>query len=132
MEPKKHPLLEREFLIAIMCIGGGIGLIAMGEKELGTYLIMAAVAAFGVSRGLAKVGSGAKILLIGVTLLFVAGCCKGHVRADSIDGLVDKITRRHDNFIKGEATEADKDPRKKDSHLRSSEILRKIVDEAIK
>jgi len=118
LEPKKHPLLEREFLIA------------MGEKELGTYLIMAGVASFGISRGLAKIGSRTKILIIGVTLLFVAGCCKGYVRADSIDGLVDKITRRHDNFIKGEATEADKDPRKKDSHLRSTEVLRLIVDEA--
>lgn len=60
--------------------------------------------------------------------ILIIGCCGDeYVRKDSIDGLTNKVTERHDRFIKGEATEADKDPDKKASHLRSSELLRKVV-----
>lgn len=99
-------------------------------KVAGMVLALGAAMGYTVVRGGVK--KAAKILLICMLPLFVASCCKGHIRADSIDGLIDRVTERHDRFIKGEPTTADKDPAKKDSHLRSSELLRKVVDEAIK
>lgn len=127
---KKHPLLEREFLMALFTLVGGVVLLALGKEEIGVTLIVAATGGFAVSRGLAKIGSGAKIVLIFLLPILMIGCCgDAYVRKDSIDGLVDRVTERHDRFIKGEPTEADKDPDKKASHLRSSELLRKVVDE---
>jgi hypothetical protein len=127
---KKHPLLEREFLMAALTFIGGIVLFLLGKEDIGVTLIVAATGGFAVSRGLAKIGSGAKLVLIFLLPILIIGCCgDAYVRKDSIDGLINKVSDRHDRFIKGEATAADKDPDKKASHLRSTELLRKVVDE---
>ena len=128
-EKKKHPLLEREFIMAVLTLIGGIYLLTTGEKELGGMLITVAVGGYTISRGVAKIGNGAKVLLMGLVLAGVAGCCKGHIRADSIDGLVDKVATRHDDYVQKDATLKDAD---KAIFLRSTELLRKVVDEAKK
>jgi hypothetical protein len=72
------------------------------------------------------------VVALVVALLAVSGCCKGHIQASNVQELVHRICERHDRFVKGEPSAEDKDPVKKASHLRSSEILQAIVDDAAK
>ena len=67
------------------------------------------------------------VLLICVGMLAIAGCCRGHISADAVDGLITDVTVRHDKLV----TQApDIKPEDKATYLRSSELLRKTVKTA--
>lgn len=73
----------------------------------------------------------ARLMMVAVLLGAAVGCStKGYVRADAIDGLIDKVAARHDRFVKGEPSAEDKDPANRESWLRSTMILRAVVKEA--
>ena len=132
---KKPGYKTTEFWItAVLTLAGLVVAGGYGDEDSPMIKIAGMALSLGAAMGYTIVRGGvkkaAKVLLMVLLPFMIVSCCKGHVRAEGIHGLVHDVTERHDNFIKGEATEADKDPRKKDSHLRSSEILRKIVDEA--
>jgi hypothetical protein len=93
-------------------------------------LVVSAGAALGYTAVRGGVKKAANLVLVAVLLGGVAGCCSGHVRADAIDGLVQKVADRHDRFVKGEPNAEDRDPKNKDTFLRSTELLRKTLKEA--
>lgn len=68
--------------------------------------------------------------------LGIAGCSQGMIRADGIDGLVEKVTGRHDKWAKevkdvnGDGKVDEVDDADRATYLRSSEILRRTVLEA--
>ena len=67
-------------------------------------------------------------------LLFVAllsagsGCCKGHIRATEIEGNIKWVTQRHDHCVNNHL---EIDDWKKETFLRSSILLRDVVQEAL-
>ena len=137
-EEKKNPLLEREFILAVLALIGGVVLFVIGEKEYAITLVSFAIGGYTVSRGLAKIGSGAKILfLMAVPLLLLAGCCKGHIRADAIDGSIEIVTERHDRLVNatkdvnGDGVTDDEDEADRKTYLRTTKLLRKVVDAAL-
>ncbi len=111
-------------------------------------MIMSTGAALGYagSRGLAKLGSKAKLLLMAIMLPFLLMACspKGYIRAEGISELVDGINYRHDLLIErlrgveakdlpdlnDDEDEADV-PDDLDTYKRSSKILQRIVDAAV-
>ncbi len=62
-----------------------------------------------------------------VPVLFLASCQTGMVRADAIDGPVNRISDRHDTYVREDGSLSDDE---KSIYLRSSELLRRIVEEA--
>lgn len=73
-----------------------------------------------------------KLLCIAVLLIVAVGCSKGTVRADAIDGLVDKIAERHDAMLNGTLDPKSVSPEDKATYLRSTQILKEILKEAQK
>ena len=59
----------------------------------------------------------------------LASCQMGMIRADAIDGPVNRISDRHDAYVKEDDSLSDEE---KSIYLRSSELLRRIVAEARK
>ena len=57
----------------------------------------------------------------------LASCQMGMIRADAIDGPVNRIADRHDAYVKKDASLSDEE---KSIYLRSSELLRRIIAEA--
>jgi len=61
--------------------------------------------------------------------LLLCGCQTDMVRAAAIDGLVQRVSERHDVYVKADES-LDEDERK--TYLRSTELLRKVLEEAQK
>lgn len=57
----------------------------------------------------------------------LASCQMGMIRADAIDGPVNRIADRHDAYVQEDASLSDEE---KSIYLRSSELLRRIIAEA--
>ena len=53
----------------------------------------------------------------------------GKVEAAALEGPVTKVTERHDTYVAEDANLSDLEKR---TYLRSSELLRKVVEEAMK
>lgn len=76
-----------------------------------------------------------KKLALVLVLAAAAGCSSpGKINADSIDELITDVTARHDAYVKADTgyddpANAEKFGRR-DSDLRSSDLLRKVVAEA--
>lgn len=109
-------------------------LMTKGKDELGSILAGIACTVYTGFRGIvkAKLAQTAGVLLF----VFMTGCSTpGYVRADAIEELVQKVTERHDAYVtadpayakRGEAGRAEQA-----THLRSAEILRMVVMEAMK
>ena len=139
MEPKKNPLLEREFILSVLAVLAGIVLYIMDDKDMGLKLIMVGVGGYGLSRGLAKIGSkAAKVLfLVVVPLLLLSGCSKGMIRADAIDGSIKIVSERHDRLVNvtkdvnGDGVVNSTDDQDRETYLRTTKLLRKVVDAAL-
>ena len=111
MDPpkKKHPLLEREFLMALATLIAGVVLLALGKEEIGVTLMVAATGGFAVSRGLAKIGS-AKVMGLVVLPLLLIGCCGAALNVDAVDGTLTSVVERHNKWLEaGKVTGTDKD-----------------------
>lgn len=122
-----------EFWLSTIAVLIG-AVMASGLAESSPVMRVAGIAAtvlgamgYSVSRGMSK---RAPAILIFLLPLFLVGCCKGHVRAEAVLELTEAVTLRHDRLIDGKPSPADQDPGKRASHLRSSELLRKAVQEA--
>jgi hypothetical protein len=57
----------------------------------------------------------------------LASCQTGMIRADAIDGPVNRITDRHDAYVKADDSLSNEE---KSIYLRSSELLRRVIAEA--
>ena len=64
-------------------------------------------------------------LLFAASML--ASCQMGMIRADAIDGPVNRISDRHDAYVKEDDSLSDEE---KSIYLRSSELLKRIIAEA--
>jgi hypothetical protein len=64
-----------------------------------------------------------------IAIVFVAPGCmrKGYVKVSAIEGLVDKVSTRHDAYVDADDSLSDL---KKRTYKRSTELLRKVVAEA--
>jgi hypothetical protein len=71
-------------------------------------------------------------LLIAALLVCGLGCSKGMIRADAIDGLVNKVCDRHDALLTGAADPASISDEDKATYLRSTRLLRELLKEAQK
>ncbi len=138
---KKHPLLEREFLMALATLIGGVVLLALGKEQIGTALISVAVGGYGLSRGLAKIGSGtAKVMGLVMLPLLLIGCCGAALNADAIDDTLTSVVERHNKWLDaGKVTGTDKDgndtgklPTKleRDVWILDGEVLLKALEKA--
>lgn len=80
---------------------------------------------YSVSRGMVK----RSMVLLVVLLLpgLLGGCTTGMVRADAIEGLVQKVCDRHDRLLKGELDPKALGEDDRATYLRSTELLRKTV-----
>lgn len=125
--------------LAAMIVGAVFASGAFGEdsqvlKVAGLAASVLGVLGYTVSRGKAK--QGAKVLGMIILPLLILGCSNGMIRADSIDGLVRKVSDRHDALVigkkdlNGDGTIDDKDAADRRTYLRSTELLRKLLDEA--
>lgn len=72
------------------------------------------------------------VLLMCLGMLALGGCHTGEIQAVAVDGLVRDITNRHDQFIRGELKAENLSAADKATYLRSTEILRGTVKEALK
>lgn len=68
-------------------------------------------------------------LVLVVAILFIGPGCmrKGYVKVGAIEGLVEKVSTRHDAYINADDSLSDL---KKRVALRSTALLRKVVAEA--
>lgn len=88
-----------------------------------------------VSRGMAK--KVVLFFLLPLLLLGAAGCCKGHIRADSIDGSIKIVSKRHDrlvNLVKdvnGDGVVDGTDDADRRTYLRTTELLQGVVKTAL-
>jgi len=73
-----------------------------------------------------------KLMLGAILLAALSGCCKGHISADAIDGLVRKVSDRHDAMLNGTLDPKSVSPEDKATYLRSTELLRQALREAQK
>lgn len=130
---------EREVLASFVTILIGLALLGIGLasgdgelRSIGVTFVVTGVAALGVARGLAKIGSGppppaAAGLLLAACLAFPGCCGAGAVRAEAIAPAVEKVSARHDAYVKADASLSEVDRR---IFLRSTELLRKVLAEA--
>lgn len=70
-----------------------------------------------------------KTLSLLVSMLFLASCQTGMIRADAIDGPVNRIADRHDAYVKEDNSLSNEE---RAIYLRSSELLRRVIAEARK
>lgn len=111
---------------------GALMAIVPNESKAMQYLGLAAmvlsVLGYGVVRKSIK--NAAQVILIVMVPFVAVGCCTGTVRADAIKGLNADVCNRHDAFIKGELKAENLSEADKALYLRSSQLLRKAIQEA--
>lgn len=73
-----------------------------------------------------------KLLVLAVLLLAGAGCTKGTIHADAIDGLVEKISERHDAMLDGTLDPKTISEADKATFKRSTALIREIIQAAKK
>lgn len=69
------------------------------------------------------------ILALIISMVPFVGCSKGMINVGAIDGIVQDVTIRHDNYVNNDP---DIDDEHRSAYLRSSQLLREIVAEARK
>lgn len=72
-----------------------------------------------------------KLLVLAILVFSCAGCYTG-IRPDAIDGLVRKVSERHDAMLNGTLDPKTISPEDKATFLRSTQLLNAVVDEAKK
>lgn len=73
-----------------------------------------------------------KLFVLAVLLLAGAGCSKGTIRADAIDGLIRQVSDRHDALLNGTLDPKTISEADKATFLRSTYLLKEVVKEAQK
>ncbi len=67
-----------------------------------------------------------KYLLV-TSLFLLSACSSGMIHVDAIEGLVEPLTARHDAYVQNDENLSDE---LKGDYLRSSDILRAVLEEA--
>jgi hypothetical protein len=123
------------WLTALVVLAGLIptsGLIPEGHwavKICGLVVSVAAALGYTWQRG--NIKGAAKLLLVAVLVGLATGCAgPGYIRADSIAPAIEIVTMRHDRMLRGELDPAKIAPDDAESYLRTSALLRSVVDEA--
>lgn len=62
-------------------------------------------------------------------VLFLASCSTNMIRVDAIDGPVQRMTKRHDEYVRADD---DLSSAVKEIYLLSSELLNRVIEEAKK
>ena len=70
-----------------------------------------------------------KITVVLFCVAFLMGCAKGMIRAEAIDGTLRGLCDRHDSYVVKDDTLSSA---QKETNLRDSALLRKVLDEAQK
>jgi uncharacterized protein HemX len=137
METKDRPgYRTTEFWLSTLAAIVGV-ILASGLVETSPIMKVAGMAAavlsamgYSVSRGMTK---RAIVLLVAIVLpLGIGGCGGGQIRAEAVDGLVRQVSDRHDKLVKGELKASEISEADRATYLRSTELLRKVLDEARK
>lgn len=69
------------------------------------------------------------MLVLGLLLMLLTGCCTGHISASVIEGPIKKVTARHDDYVQADENLGSTE---RDTYLLSSELLQRLVAEAKK
>lgn len=67
------------------------------------------------------------LLAVGLMVIGLSGCCRGHVAVGAIEAPVMSVTKRHDDYVKNDVHLSETE---QDTYLLTTELLRKIVLEA--
>jgi len=93
-------------------------------------MVMSAVSALGYGATRASIKNAAQVIVLVMLPLFMIGCTKGMIRADAIDGLTTDVCDRHDAMISGKIDPKTISEADKATYLRSTLLLRKVLQEA--
>jgi hypothetical protein len=120
-----------EFWIALGLKLLGAWLIAKGKDELGMVLVLAGGGGYMLQRGQLKkaeiVRRVAGLMIVGMLVLGMTGCCTGHVSAAAVAPSLMSVSTRHDNYVQSDPT---LDDLHRSVYLRDTTILRAILAEA--
>lgn len=131
--PSEKPGIKTtEFWLALAMMVVGAWLISKGKDEVGGVLTLAAGSVYTGFRGLVKsklAQAGAVLLLV-----FAVGCgTPGYVKASEIQGLVHAVCDRHKRLVAQDPSYVGPfAEQKRQSDIRSGDILVGTVDEAVK
>jgi hypothetical protein len=113
-------------VLGLAMLAAGLTLILVGYTDIGIPLLAAATGvALGKSGGTKVTG----VLLLAVLALPLAGCQTGMVRVDAIEPALTSVMERHDTYVKEDPNLTDL---MKEIYLRTTELLRKLLEEAKK
>ena len=70
------------------------------------------------------------IAMVAVAAVLCTSCATNMIDASKVAPLVRKVTDRHDKMLNGELDPSTIDPLDKQSYLRSSTLLNRLLDEA--
>ncbi len=70
-----------------------------------------------------------KLITVALLALFLTSCKTNMIRVGAIDGPIERITERHDDYVRGDESLSGDE---KEIYLRSSELLNRIIEEAKK
>jgi len=130
-----------EFWIAVLCIVGGVILLAMGKEDIGKWLIGIGAGGYVLSRGVAKIGGATKIVGVVLILGALIGCCQHHLPVDLVGGTMLNVCTTQDELLTGKMDPKDlngdgvvdaKDELRRRVFLRDSELTRAAIEEARK
>jgi hypothetical protein len=62
-------------------------------------------------------------------MLMLAGCASNMIRVEAIDPLIQIVADRHDDYVENDSS---LELGKKEAYLRSTELLRRLMEEAKK
>lgn len=122
-----------EFWLSLIAtlVGAVLALVPSTSKVgqiCGVVSMVLGALGYTVVRGGVK--KAAQVFVLVLLPFFMIGCNKGMVRADAIDGLTTDVCDRHDAMISGKLDPKSISEADKATFLRSSAILRKVLQEA--
>jgi len=113
-------------VIGILMLLAGLALVLVDQTEIGIPLLAAAT---GVALGKTGGTKVAGALLLVVLFMPAMGCQKGMIHVDAIEPALTSVIERHDAYVKADQTLTEL---AKEIYLRTTELLRKLMEEAKK
>lgn len=95
-------------------------------------LVVSVISTLGYGFFRTSVKNAAQILMLCLLPLWAVGCHKGEIQVGNVAPLTTDVCDRHDKLIKGELDPKSISEADKATYLRSSALLRKVLDEARK
>lgn len=117
-----------EFLFALAGLVGGIYLIRTGHPSDGGMLLAASIAAYGISRGVAKINGGSGGAAVALASLLVLGSCapsQVYIRAER--SIYDAVAPEYQRYVEQDAQLADD---QKERRVRTVTRWRELIEAA--